>query len=101
MPRLTLLERTYQKYNRQYFGNKLPKLSEVDVHWGFIKEMGYEWGGVIVINRRYRQRDAIWKLTLLHEMVHLSLPNVKDEHGPRFQKAMLRLARLGAFEGLW
>jgi hypothetical protein len=101
VPRLTLLQRTYQQYNRKYFGNKLPKVSEVDLHWGSIREMGYEWGGEIVINRRYRYRDAVWKLTLLHEMVHLSLPAVQDEHGKEFQKGMLRLAKAGAFEGLW
>ena len=40
------------------------------------------------------------KLTLLHEMAHLALPN-KIEHGSVFQKEMVRLAKAGAFEGLW
>jgi len=101
---LTLLEKTYRQYNRKYFRNRLPKVADVDLRWADIPEMGYELGGEIVLNRRYRHRAAVWKLTLLHEMVHLGLPHVKHPkrfHGKEFQKEMLRLAKAGAFKGLW
>lgn len=100
--RQTVLEKTYRKFRRKYFGARLPKVSEVDLRWeANIPEVGYEHGGEIVLNVRYRHRASVWKLTLLHEMVHLSLPNVKEDHGKEFQKEMLRLARAGAFKGLW
>jgi hypothetical protein len=100
--RQTVLEKTYSRFNRKYFGKKLPKVSEVDLHWADnIPDMGYEWGGEIVLNARYRHRESVWKLTLLHEMVHLGLPNAKEDHGKEFKKEMLRLAKAGAFKGLW
>lgn len=97
----TVLEKTYRLYNRKYFGNRLPKTPDVDLRWADIPEMGYEQGGEIVLNKRYRHRASVWKFTLLHEMVHLSQPKVKHDHGKEFQKEMLRLARAGAFKGLW
>ena len=36
--------------------------------------------------------------TLLHEMAHAS--GVYN-HGPRFDREMLRLAKAGAFNGIW
>jgi len=97
----TVLEKTYRLYNRKYFGNKLPKVPDVDLRWADIPEMGYELGGEIVLNKRYRTRDAVWKLVLLHEMNHLYTPVEKDDHGPKFQRGMLRLAKAGAFKDLW
>ena len=101
MPRPTVLEKTYQRFNRKYFGSNLPDLSLVDLRWDTIKDMGYEYGGEIVLNVRYKHRESIWKLTLLHEMVHLSLPKTRSDHGKEFQRGMLRLAKLGAFSRIW
>ena len=101
MPRPTDLEKAYRTFNRKYFGSRLLPLDEVDLRWASIRDMGYEKGGEIVLNRRYRHREAVWKLTLLHEMCHLALPKSKSDHGKEFQCEMLRLARAGAFKGLW
>jgi predicted SprT family Zn-dependent metalloprotease len=101
---LTVLERTYRRYNRKYFGNRLPKHTDMLLRWGNIAGMGYQMGDEIVINRKDRSRDSVWKLTLLHEMCHLALPNAKPTdgfHGRDFQKEMLRLAKAGALKGLW
>lgn len=38
--------------------------------------------------------------TILHEMVHLTLKG-RDRHGKAFEREMQRLARLGAFKGIW
>jgi predicted SprT family Zn-dependent metalloprotease len=100
----TVLERTYRLFNRKYFGNRLPKHTDLLLRWGKIAGMGYQQGDEIVINRKDRRRDSVWKMTLLHEMVHLALPNAKAHngfHGQDFQKEMLRLAKAGAFKDLW
>jgi predicted SprT family Zn-dependent metalloprotease len=65
-----------------------------------------------VIRREYeihldpwlRHSMRVADFTLLHEMVHLKL-RYKDTgcsaHGHLFQREMKRLARIGAFNGLW
>ena len=58
-----------------------------------------EWGE-IRINKDLKKWSKIAEHTLIHEMVHLSLPP-KVFHGPRFEKEMLRLAKAGAFKGVW
>ena len=96
------LERSYRYYNRRYFGNLLPNPPEVRVHWARLQsELGYQLEDEIVLNRRYRHCNALWRMTLLHEMVHLKLPPRAPDHGRRFQREMLRLARAGAFRYLW
>jgi hypothetical protein len=97
---VTKLEQKYRYYNRKYFGNELP--IDIKLRWAEIFPiMGYQLDDEIVLDRRDRRRERIWQFTLLHEMVHLSLPDVKSHHGEAFQRAMLRLAKLGAFKDLW
>ena len=95
-----LLESTYRKYNKKYFGNKLPK--DIDLRFGYTHGcLGYQLGEEIVLskNKAYR-RDSIWRGTLLHEMAHLCIEESHD-HGPRWQKEMMRLARVGALRDVW
>lgn len=40
------------------------------------------------------------KMTLFHEMVHIKL-RFSINHGPEFQREMLRLVKAGAFRDLW
>jgi predicted metal-dependent hydrolase len=95
-----LLEATYKKYNKKYFGNSLPK--DIDLRFGHTQgDLGYQLGEEIVLNKsKAYRRDSIWKGTLLHELVHLKVAESND-HGPKFQKEMLRLAKAGAFKGIW
>jgi Zn-dependent peptidase ImmA (M78 family) len=97
----TQLERQFRLYNRKYFRNKLPK--DTILGWRRMRSlMGYQQGNKIVLSKSYRRTDALWKFTLLHEMVHLKLDGIPcADHGPLFQAEMLRLANLGAFKGLW
>ena len=95
------LEQAYRYFNRKYFHNRLPHPSDMLLRWGSIKGMGYQQGDEIVINRKDRRRDSVWKLTLLHEMCHAALPNAAPDHGKEFQREMLRLAKMGAFHNLW
>ena len=95
------LKRTYRSYNRRYFNNRLPNPPEVKIAWGDIEPLlGYQLSDEIVLSKKTHRQDSVWKMTLLHEMVHLSLPD-EPEHGKVFQKGMLRLAKLGAFKNLW
>jgi len=98
-----VLERSYRYYNKKYFGSLLPNPPEVDLHWGDIHGSGYQVEDEIVIARKDRRRSNVWKLTLLHEMVHLSLAKyrTRSDHGKEFQTEMLRLAASGAFRNLW
>lgn len=100
------LSRLYVKYNKTYFGNKLP---ECAVKWGDITWYGtYKDGAdaapldhLIEIARWSQNLPEIAAMTLLHEMAHVKLRNRTHGHGILFQKEMQRLAKLGAFNGLW
>lgn len=94
------LQRWYRLYNNKYFSGKLPpaKVKFAKMEW-----MGETYCvlGEIYINKALKRWPSGGvRFTLLHEMVHLSLPPIVM-HGPRFQKEMLRLAKAGAFEGVW
>jgi hypothetical protein len=91
----------YKKYNRKYFGGKLPaikiKFSKLAVNT--LAEVWYEEREIYISNW-IKTSDLLVRMNILHEMVHLSLP-VGCHHGPKFEKEMLRLAKAGAFRGIW
>jgi len=102
------LQAAYQHYNRKFFGGILPK-----IRVQFKKLPKRECGRRITykgnkgnpntniyINWELRKWPTIARSTLLHEMVHVLLP-ARYGHGPVFQRAMLHLAKQGAFEKLW
>jgi hypothetical protein len=62
--------------------------------------MGLCYDEEIILSSKYKRETALWRLTLLHEMVHLKL-GVTAGHGPKFHTEMVRLSRAGAFKGLW
>ena len=97
------LRRAYEEYNRKYFENKLPEVDEVVLRWSKreLSICGYNKGDEIVINRKDRKRDSIWKMTLLHEMCHLATEHEQALHGKLWKKEMRRLARIGAFDKIW
>jgi hypothetical protein len=96
------LKRAYRWYNRRYFGNQLPNPPDVNIRWEDLGNamMGYQLLDEIVLNRKDRLRTSVWRFTLLHEMLHLSLPD-EPAHGKKFQAGMMRLAKAGAFRKLW
>lgn len=108
------LQKTFSLYNRKYFGNRLPKCQ---VRWNKkLLRRGYmgEADGcgrllkrpTIIIAIELKRLQRVAKITLLHEMVHVlldarGLSTESLNHGPRFQREMLRLAKCGAFNKLW
>lgn len=97
------LKRVFDYYNARYFDGKLP--SDTDVMFAptenCIGIAEVDHGGFIVtIDPKYAIEGRTWRLTLLHEMVHLKLYPART-HGNTFQQQMFRLAILGAFRQLW
>ena len=101
------LKRLFRLYNRRYFEGKLPSRStRVEFADGRHKEFDPTLAGrcicypnntaLILVHSDLRVSGewAQIKLTLLHEMVHLS---GVFGHGPAFEREMRRLASLGAF----
>jgi hypothetical protein len=99
---MTRLQRAYAKYNRIYFGNRLPRHLSVRFERG-ISEMGYfRHRGpkpiCIRINDCLRGWESARDITLLHEMCHLATADEKADHGPRWKRERRRLYRLSVFE---
>lgn len=98
-----VLTRWYKKYNEKFFENRLPH--DALVGWnpceGDFAEVEKKDGRFeLRINPQYNVAPSVWKMSLLHEMAHVSLYPYKT-HGKRFQDEMKRLSELGAFSGLW
>jgi len=93
----------YREFNRDWFGNTLPK--DIVVEYAHLKDAHgiTEYYGhrplFIQIDWPLRGTRSHSALTLLHEMVHVRYP--KAHHGPIFHKEMLRLAKAGAFRPWW
>jgi len=101
------LAEAFAEYNQRYFGDRLPHGTVV----GWSADLADEPAVaifdpatgqyVIFINDRLRWSPELACLMLLHEMVHVGNWDYHDDDDARFQAAMLRLAKSGAFEGLW
>lgn len=105
------LARLYARYNRCYFGGRLPPVDiryadrrelrgnfAVSLNFGSFFVMIRIWQGLVVT-------PAFLSIVLLHEMCHVKLwvtrPGSRISHGPVFQAEMKRLAARGAFRDLW
>ena len=102
------LELYYRIYNEQYFENILPKT--VIIYWDAsvgVDELGFTSLSqtteqfVIRLSLNLQFSEALTRMVLLHEMVHIKLWTVTRGHGKPFQDEMLSLAKRGAFERLW
>jgi len=111
------LQKQFDEYNAKYFNSRL---HDVTVRWSKGKTItvaGEQLVGYchnpsdlfkpneIVLSKKLKYAPWMWKLVLLHECVHLDLhlldQEEKNHHGPLFNKAMLRLAKKGAFNDIW
>jgi hypothetical protein len=104
----------YREFNREWFGGRLPAdtrlywmparmanrsghLAEV---WGTRKQHRPITNFKISVSNRIRFSSRLVVRVLLHEMAHIST-GLGAQHGPRWQREMLRLAKAGAFARLW
>lgn len=95
------LRRWFRQYNRRYFGGYLPR--DAKLSWTPIEQCwGQSYGEppTIEISPACGVDSRLARMTLLHEMVHLSLYPYRA-HGPKFEAEMRRLAQAGAMKGLW
>lgn len=104
------LKHWYSKYNKLYFDGELPEHTVLsweppDATYGaacpvFEVDHGQFY---IKLNPSIKGFSAVWKMALIHEMVHLKLWNKhpKHQHGKVFQAEMLRIANMGGFKLLW
>jgi hypothetical protein len=98
------LRRYYAEANAAYFHNALPK--DIPMRFHKMRDVGttrIDDNGVPVeiwITEKLRTFQAMTIEVVLHEMLHVEKPLCKG-HGWRFDRRMLRLAKQGAFSGLW
>ena len=98
----------YHAYNRRYFKRRM--LPNIEVYYGPLPAphgkfkygvTGFSDRGkpiYITLNKKIRNLgEDIVHITLLHEMVHASLP-FRVKHGPKFKKEIRRLLLAGAFD---
>jgi len=110
------LRAAFHRFNHAYFDGKLPK--DIQVRFASSKidrklvgaaiGINYTYDKLILMNKRYQHSRRIILSTLLHEMVHTKTyrnsldTNDCDLTGwNSFNLESLRIAKLGAFNGLW
>ena len=105
------LQKLYRRYNKKYFGGRLPTLYIQFTSPNDLKKNGlgratcavtcFESGrpyAIYISTNRFKTWRYI-KSDMLHEMVHVAHP--KAQHGPVFHGEMKRLAAAGAFADVW
>lgn len=99
----------YNLYNKRFFKDKLPHDTIVffATKIGRVKSLKRSACAItlmttprIIVIQKSKSKSMRYAMSdLLHEMVHVSKP--RAEHGKVFQDEMKRLAKEGAFEGVW
>ena len=97
------LQRVYHAYNRRWFLGALPTdvdcmFAPTDNCLGLVQMENGGW--LLTIDPKYAIEGRTWRLTLLHEQVHLLVTPYR-RHGKQFQDMMKALAGMGAFRTLW
>ena len=106
------LKRAFLSFNRRYFNGRLPKETEVKYSKKIFRKHHFLGHAIYLKNalsliriaKELKRTPTIAQLVLLHEMCHIALMQqgrFLENHGTRFQKLMLKLAKKGAFKDLW
>jgi hypothetical protein len=96
----------YLKINKSFFGNRLPKdmsvsFEKIKGDLGRTRIDGRTFRPLYIeITDRIRFSAALCYQTLLHEMVHVSVPEHRGHRG-WFDKEMLKLVNKGVMNGMW
>jgi hypothetical protein len=95
------LKRIYNRFNRLYFGGKLPDISIVWEPCGDSNGVTHMWDGKakrLCIDPCMRGCTRYVKIIILHEMIHVKFP--RTHHGKVFKAERQRLWDEGAFDRL-
>jgi SprT-like family len=101
-----MLSRLYEAYNTAYFNGRLPRLK---IYFGELPEKRYGHTAIcspsrrasfITVNKLFKTWECMACVTLLHEMCHVSLGPLEDDHGDIFQEEKKRIFLLGAFNDI-
>ena len=101
------LNKQYQIDNDMWFEGKLPPAHVVLVHMkDLMGQTSIDGDHVdVVLDSESNVTISTIRLTLFHEECHIEEwpgPNsTEDQHGPKWQGCMQRLAREGAFAKVW
>ncbi len=103
------LDEWYTAYNHMYFQDELPKTVVITRNLQddrFMAITDYSDGLYhIGINPRYNLSTKTERINLLHEQCHIlgfvEHDDEFDQHGPKWQACMLRIAKSGGFNDLW
>jgi hypothetical protein len=103
------LKHWVEKYDRAYWGGKLA--SRIIVFWEPPPQADGETCPVyevaanqfqIKLDPAIKGNNSYWKITLLHEMIHVALwtKHPKHQHGRLFKEERRRIDELGAYDKL-
>jgi hypothetical protein len=88
----------YHRYNRLYFGGRLPPVRisiEKSDEPGTLGGYDPDTRTIILsIPGQVSEREVL--TTLIHEMVHVAVPDPEDRHGAPFRAELQRLAEAGS-----
>lgn len=98
----TQLRRWYRQFNARWFEGRLPEDMDVfyapdDENHGFCEAHPNGVKIIRIDTKLAGTRHA--QIDLIHEMNHHDTGAFN--HGARFEAGMQRLARIGAFKGIW
>lgn len=100
----------YRLYDKKYFKGRLPVL---EVYYGPLsaRKERFAYGCTAFLkgkpiyialnNKLNRMGEEISRLTLLHEMVHVSMGSRGAPHGPLFHEEKRRLIKAGALDDIF
>lgn len=110
------LRKTFLAFNDRFFAGEISLATVVEFKEGVYNPKEKEPGDAhylpnemrIQIDEQLRGRNRQYQLTLLHEMAHAWLYQVKEYvgwaehggHGQTFQGVICRLIQIGAYDGL-
>jgi predicted metal-dependent hydrolase len=99
------LEKIYDYSNKKFYGNKLP---EIEIKYSKRMHMKHAMGETLFVGLEPKRINIAYYLqyvpsqciiTVLHEMAHVKLGR-KVGHGKKFKAELLRLHKVGAYDGL-
>lgn len=103
------MQKHFAEFNKEYFGNRLPKNTEIAWSIKALRDEGYmgltiedDEGFTILLDIQMKNigYEKVSDATLIHEMAHVDCYPIFG-HGKCFQDDMLRIATMGGFRDIW